>query len=103
MRKTALFILLLVLGLTVQAQQKVIDKVIAVVGKYPLLLSDYETYRLEKLKEDPNADKCKAFEELLYSKLLLAQADRDSVVVSDNEVEAELEKRLAYYLSLIHI
>lgn len=102
MRKTALFILLLVLGFTVQAQQKVIDKVIAVVGKYPLLLSDYETYRLEKLKEDPNSLKCKAFEELLYSKLLLAQADRDSIVVSDAEVDAELNKRLAYYINMFN-
>src|SRR4051812_43337540 len=63
--------------------QQLLDKVIAVVGKYPLLLSDLEVYQMERLKDDPNAIKCKAFEELLYSKLLLAQADRDSVTVSD--------------------
>jgi len=102
MRKSLLFILFAFGAFAGIAQQKVIDKVIAIVGKYPLLLSDFETYRLEKLKEDPNSDRCKAFEELLYSKLLLAQADRDSVVVSDNEVEQELDKRLAYYINMFN-
>lgn len=99
MRKTALFVIVTLFSIHLSAQQ-VIDKVIAVVGKYPLLLSDYETYRLEKEKENPGANKCKAFEELLYSKLLLAQADRDSVVVSDGEVENELNKRMAYYINM---
>lgn len=80
--------------------QQLLDKVIAVVGKYPLLLSDLEVYQMERLKEDPNAVKCKAFEELLYSKLLLAQADRDSVTVTDAEVDGEIGKRLAYYLNM---
>lgn len=99
MLKKAFFILFLALGFNLSAQQ-VIDKVIAVVGKYPLLLSDFETYQIEKQKEDPNAPRCKAFEEILYSKLLLAQADRDSVTVQDAEVEQEIEKRLAYYIQM---
>lgn len=99
MLKKAFFILFIALGFNLSAQQ-VIDKVIAVVGKYPLLLSDFETYQIEKQKEDPNAPRCKAFEEILYSKLLLAQADRDSVTVQDAEVEQEIEKRLAYYIQM---
>lgn len=99
MLKKTTFVILFLVAYNAFSQQ-VIDKVIAVVGKYPLLLSDFETYRLEKEKENPNAPKCKAFEELLYSKLLLAQADRDSVVVSDAEVDTELDKRLAYYINM---
>lgn len=99
MRKALLLILISFSAVQLEAQQ-VIDKVIAIVGKHPLYLSDYETYRLEKEKETPGANKCKAFEELLYSKLLLAQADRDSVVVSDAEVETELDKRLTYYINM---
>jgi peptidyl-prolyl cis-trans isomerase SurA len=98
MRKT-LIILFSIVSLASNAQQ-VLDKVIAIVGKYPLLLSDLEIYQMERLKEDPNAKKCKAFEELLYSKLLLAQADRDSVTVSDQEIDGEISKRLAYYLNM---
>ncbi len=98
MRKI-LIILFSVVSLASNAQQ-LLDKVIAVVGKYPLLLSDLEVYQMERLKEDPKAVKCKAFEELLYSKLLLAQADRDSVTVSDQEIDGEIGKRLAYYLNM---
>ncbi len=97
--KRALIILFSIAALASNAQQ-VLDKVIAIVGKYPLLLSDLEIYQMERLKEDPNANKCKAFEELLYSKLLLAQADRDSVTVSDQEIDGEIGKRLAYYLNM---
>lgn len=97
MRKLFLIILSLFF---VSLHAQVIDKVIAVVGKYPLLLSELEMYQNERLKDDSSASKCKAFEELLYSKLLLAQADRDSVTVSDQEVEAEIGKRLAYYLNM---
>jgi peptidyl-prolyl cis-trans isomerase SurA len=98
MRK-ALVILFSVIAITSNSQV-LLDKVIAIVGKYPLLLSDLEIYQMERLKEDPNALKCKAFEELLYSKLLLAQADRDSVTVTDNEIDGEIGKRLAYYLNM---
>lgn len=98
MRKV-LVVIFSVLFLSSNAQQ-VLDKVIAVVGKYPLLMSDLEVYQMERLKEDPNANKCKAFEELLYSKLLLAQADRDSVTVTDAEIDGEIGKRLAYYLNM---
>jgi peptidyl-prolyl cis-trans isomerase SurA len=97
MRK--LFFIIFSLGI-IHLNAQVIDKVIAVVGKYPLLLSELETYQADRLKDDSSATKCKAFEELLYSKLLLAQADRDSVTVSDQEVDAEIGKRLAYYLNL---
>jgi len=98
MRKT-LIIIFSIVSLASNAQQ-VLDKVIAIVGKYPLLMSDLEIYQMERLKENPNADKCKAFEELLYSKLLLAQADRDSVTVSDQEIDGDIGKRLAYYLNM---
>ncbi len=97
--RRALIILFSIVSLASNAQQ-LLDKVIAIVGKYPLLLSDLEIYQMERLKEDPNAKKCKALEELLYSKLLLAQADRDSVTVSDQEIDGEIGKRLAYYLNM---
>ena len=72
--RNLLIILFSVFSLASNAQQ-LLDKVIAVVGKYPLLLSDLEVYQMERLKEDPKAVKSKAFEELLYSKLLLPERD----------------------------
>jgi len=80
--------------------QQVIDKVIGVVGKYPILLSDLESTLMQQQKEGAKTDRCKVMEDLLYRKLLLAQADKDSVVVSDAEVDAEVNRRIAYYINM---
>ncbi len=81
------------------SQPQVIDKVIGVVGKYPVLLSDLQNSMLERDKEGLPAEKCLSFEMLVYQKLLVAQADRDSVTVSDQEVDTELSRRMAYFIT----
>lgn len=85
------------------SQPQVLDKVVAVIGKNPLLLSEIETNLLQqKEKQDLGANpKCKVFEDLLFQKLLLAQADRDSVTVSDSEVDNELNRRIQYYVGML--
>jgi len=80
------------------AQPEVIDRVIAVVGKYPILLSDLQTSMLQRENQGLAPNKCLAFEMLLYQKLLVAQADRDSVTVSDAEVDQELSRRMAFFI-----
>lgn len=81
------------------AQVETIDKVIGVVGKYPILLSDIQNAMLLQEKNEEKIDKCAAFEQVLFQKLLIAQADRDSVEVTDAEIENELNKRMNYYIS----
>lgn len=85
------------------AQPQILDKVVAVIGKNPLLLSEVETNLLQqKEKQDLGANpKCKVFEDLMFQKLLLAQADRDSIVVADNEVDGELNRRIQYYVGML--
>lgn len=85
------------------AQPQILDKVVAIVGKNPLLLSEVETNLLQqKEKKDlTDADRCKVFEDLLFQKLLLAQADRDSIVVADAEVDNELTRRIQYYVGML--
>lgn len=86
-----------------KAQPQVLDKVVAVIGKNPLLLSEVETNLLQqKEKQDLGPDsKCKVFEDLMFQKLLLSQADRDSIVVSDGEVDGELTRRIQYYVGML--
>ncbi len=97
----SVFLLFFSLSVAKINAQQVIDKVIAVVGKYPVLYSDLEAGIIQKEKEGEKTDRCKTMEDLIYQKLLLAQADRDSVVVSDAEVDAEVNRRLAYYINMI--
>lgn len=83
-----------------QPQGQVVDRVIAVVGKnivkYSELASQVQQYT-EQGQTPP--DRCHMLEELLYQKLLLAQAEKDSVVVSESQVDSEIDRRLRYYIA----
>lgn len=92
------FSLLLQSGLS--AQPIMIDGVIAVVGKNVVLKSDLtEQYQQRSLQpEYKGITECQVFEDMLIEKLLLNQADIDSIVVSEDEVEMNIQRRLDYYL-----
>lgn len=101
-----LVIALLFSVIITQAQPQILDKVVAIIGKNPLLLSEVETNLLQQKeqkekKEFSQAERCKVFEDLLFQKLLLSQADRDSIVVSDIEVDGELNRRIQYYVGML--
>jgi peptidyl-prolyl cis-trans isomerase SurA len=86
------------------SQTKVVDQVVAVVGSKPILLSDIENqfYQLKSQGyESPGDAKCEILEDLMYQKLLLNQADLDSVEVSAKEVESTLDSRFRYFISEI--
>lgn len=93
-----IFIGLLSLLCFTGSAQQVLDKVIGVVGKYPILLSDLQNNMLERENQGEPLNQCNAFEMLVFQKLLVAQADRDSVTVTDAEVETELDRRMSYYI-----
>lgn len=101
--KKLLFILL-ALPLFVAAQKPVVlDNIVGVVGDNIIMKSDVEQQNLY-LSQQEGAPKgvdtrCRVFEDLLFQKLLLVQAKLDSVVVNDNQIEAELDKRISYYLN----
>lgn len=83
------------------AQGKVIDRVIAVVGSNTVLQSELESQYQQMVSSQELVNEnshCKLFEELLYQKLLLAQAQKDSLFVTDAQVEQELDRRIQYYI-----
>lgn len=97
MRKQIIPFFLLCLSFGAGAQE-VLDKVIGVVGKYPILLSDLQNNMLDEEGSGLQPNKCRNFEMLVFEKLLVAQADHDSLSVSDNELETELNRRMAHYI-----
>lgn len=102
--KRLLFSLLFVLALTsVKADTILVDKVIAVVGDKVVLLSDIELqYEQLKLEQDiPVSAKCELLNGILTSKLFLEAALQDSIAVSDDEVESELDRRISYFISML--
>ena len=78
------------------AQNNVIDEVVWVVGDEAILKSDVESERLNAQYEGRRFDGdpyCVIPEQLAVQKLFLHQAEIDSIVVSDQDVLAEVERR----------
>lgn len=81
------------------SQPRTIDRIVAVVGNGPILESEVQAKVLQSKLDSVQYDRCMALEELLYQKLLFAQALKDSVEVTDEQVDGELERRLRYYIA----
>lgn len=79
------------------AQQKTINKIVAIVGDNIILQSDidrdYANYLLQGNPEDPEI-KCYLVQQGLTQKLLSQQAVIDSVVATDDEVTNEVDRRM---------
>lgn len=82
----------------------VVDEIIAKVDNHIVLKSDLELAYLDMITRgqatQPNT-KCAILENLIVSKLLLAKAEIDSVVVLDVEVESSLDRKLRYFVAQI--
>jgi peptidyl-prolyl cis-trans isomerase SurA len=87
------------------AQDKVIDQIVAIVGSNPILKSDIETQALQMQAEGQTSEgdiKCEILESLLEQKLLLAEADLDTnIVVTDNQINQNLDRRMRYFVENI--
>jgi len=90
--------------LTAQAQG-VVNKVVAKVGGELILLSDIQeqlAYIQDKQGSVSPEDRCYILESLLAQKLLVNKAKLDSVVVMDEEVDAQIDGRLEQILAMMN-
>lgn len=99
----ALLILLIASVFQAKAQnEKTVDEIAALVGSHPVFWSDVEAQyaqaKAQGVAGDPFVMHCTIFENLIFQKLLVYQAEIDSLVVSDDQVNSELERRLRYYI-----
>ena len=107
MKRNWIIIALLFLALPMIAQNQksqVIDKVVAVVGKNIILQSDIENqyiqYRMQGLTDGTGKEvRARILEDLLLQKLMLNQAEMDSITVTDDQVEAQMDQRIRYFVT----
>lgn len=92
-----------ILSNPVQAQDKVVDQIVAVVGKNIILKSDIEEMYQQQQAQGITSDgdmKCEILENLLVEKLLLAEAENDTTItVSDSQLNQQLAQRIQYFIS----
>jgi len=85
-------------------ENRIVDQVVSIVGDKIILQSDIETQFLELRAQGASTSgdmKCEILEEFLVQKLLLNQAEIDSILVSEAEVELQLNQRLDYFIGQI--
>ena len=100
MTKIYYFLILATFNFPLLAQS--VDKIEAVLGDEIILTSEIESQYLQYLSQGNTKSseiKCQIIEDLLFQKLLINQAKLDSLVVSNEEVETEINKRLSYFES----
>lgn len=83
---------------------QVADQIIGKVDNFIILESDLELAYKDYLSRGNNANEsavCTVLEGLIVNKLMLAKAEIDSVVVSDQQVDAQLENRMKMMVNQI--
>ena len=97
MKLVSIFSILFLLGNSAFAQPKTIDKIVAHIGDNIILLSDIQTQKLQAIQAgyevNPEMD-CQILEELMYQNLLINQAMLDSIIITDAQVNGEMENRI---------
>ena len=87
-----------------QPKKVVADKIIAIVGDRIILQSDIKNSIADINRQGgtvPDNAECLITEQAIVSKVLMLQAEKDSLPVTDEEVEAELDQRIRYYINQI--
>lgn len=95
----SLFLFLIIALASTEARSQEIDKVVAVVGSSVILKSEIENQYAQYLAQGNPADskiKCYFLQQLLTQKLLSQQAVIDSIEVTEDEVDDNINNRLRY-------
>jgi len=108
LKQTKIFLLIVVFFSNSRAQDLpkpkgiIVDKVAAVVGKNLILASDIENQYSQALSSgETPPPKCSVLEELLFTKLLVHQAEVDSIEIPEKQVQQELDQRMRYYVAQV--
>lgn len=103
MKKGLLFSIML-LGLVfakAQTPRVLADKIVGIVGDKIVLRSEIVNY-IDDIKrqggEVPPDAECYLLERMMADKALVLQAEKDSLPISEEEIEAELDQRIRYFI-----
>lgn len=85
-----------------QPKKVVADKIVSIVGDRIILQSDIVNSISDIARQGgtiPDNAECLLTEQAVISKVLMLQAEKDSLPVTEEEVEAELDQKIRYYIN----
>ena len=90
-------------SLFAQPKKVLADKIIATVGDKIVFKSEIENsiadMQRQNIEMPPENGKCLLVEQALGIKALVLQAERDSLPVSDEEIDAEIDNKIRYFIN----
>jgi len=103
--KTKLTVLCLFLCTAIFAQDRImIDQVVAVVGNRIVRHSDVETQINQMRMQGETVSDCaycEILEQLMIDRLFQHQADLDSIIIPDAQIEEDLDRRIRFFIQQI--
>ncbi len=91
-------------GISQESKGVVVDEIIGRVDDYIVLRSELESTYLDILSRGERISgntKCGVLKDLITNKLLVAKAEIDSILVEDNQVDQELNSRMALIINQV--
>ena len=85
-----------------QAKKVTADKIVAVVGDKVILKSDIDNSIVDMQRqgiEVPENANCMTLEQAMGIKALVLQAEKDSLPVTDEEIESDIDNQIRYFIS----
>jgi len=106
MTRPFLFCILFIISFLSAKAQTQIDGIIAWIGKEIILQSDLEKAYSEytasfAVQDEDDYERCLVLEHLVFTKLMLHQADVDSIVITDQQVEAAVNMQMNRYIQYV--
>ena len=86
-----------------QSAKVVADKILAIVGDRIILYSDIQNTISDAIRNGnqvPDNAQCVLMEQALISKVLMLQAEKDSLPITEDEIEADLDLRIRKYINI---
>ena len=81
-------------------QEVVADKIVGIVGDKIVLKSEILIANADIVRQGGQAqDECNILDGMLTQKALVLQAEKDSIPITDEEVEAEIDQKIRYFIS----
>ena len=101
-KKTISFWALILIVFNVFSQVTV-DGIIAIIGKEIILQSDLEKAYVERIASVKSPEyveemKCIILQDLIFSKLMIHQADLDSIIITQKELDEQIDARMRDWL-----
>ncbi|HKI88037.1 MAG TPA: hypothetical protein VKA38_03350, partial [Draconibacterium sp.] len=98
---TAMLVLVFTASIA-QAQDKIIDQIVAVVGSNIILKSDIEEMNINQQAQGITSEgdmKCEILENMLIDKLLISEAELDTLIeVTDSQVNQQMDAQMQNYI-----